>query len=215
MPDLPAVAVFIGVCSPRRGQALGAGRAPSSPGQRHLHRSSVLVLGYGATSVGASRTPSCQAGCSVAACGQWKITGWGDGGGQAKPRLAPPRHRLRHCCMPWACLCRGFFVFFFFLAFPGIEELALGIFVAVPRSAHLCSRSSPSAHLCRATVVRCPHPKCGATTLLPPLFAPQGLTPQARHLQMPWGSILLPAQAGWALSCPSPAPHSLSTLYLI
>lgn len=165
--------------------------------------------------MGASRAPSCPAGRFVAACGQWKITGWGDGGGQAKPRLAPPRRRLRHCCMPWACLCRGFF-----LAFPGIEELALGIFVALPRPAHLCSHSSPISAVPLWSGV--PHPKCSATKqggstsrLLPPLFAPQGLTPQARHLQMPWGSILLPARAGRALSCPSPAPRSLSTLYLI
>lgn len=117
--------------------------------------------------------------------------------------------------MPWACLCRGFF-----LAFPGIEELALGIFVALPRPAHLCSRSSPISAVPLWSGV--PHPKRSATKqggstsrLLPPLFAPQGLTPQARHLQMPWGSILLPARAGRALSCPSPAPRSLSTLYLI
>lgn len=108
----------------------------------------------------------------------------------------------------------GFFWLFLVL------KNSLGISVALPRSAHPCSRSSPISAMPPCSGV--PHPKCSATKqgsstsrLLPPLFAPQGLTPQARHLQMPWGSILLPAWAGRALSCPSPAPRSLSTLYLI
>lgn len=51
--------------------------------------------------------------------------------------------------------------------------------------------------------------------LLAPLFAPQGVRFEARHLQVPWASVLLPARAGWVLGCRSPALRSLSTPYLI
>lgn len=51
--------------------------------------------------------------------------------------------------------------------------------------------------------------------LLASLFAPQGFKLEAWHLQMPQGSILLPAWAGWALGCLSPVWRLLGTPYLI
>lgn len=268
---------YLGYAAPEKGRLQVPCVSPAASGQRYLHHGSNPPPRNKANNVGASWAPSCHAGFFVAACGQWKITGWCDSGGCARQpalpfysamgiqdmppfplnggsvmglhanlwestdfaslrahvagpgrachpgvlcpagrrlgwRCPPPHLRLWHRCLLWACLCCV-------LAFSSTEEPVLSIYGAVSRAAHLCFHNSGSA---RPPSAGCPHPKCSATrqggssgTLLAPLFAPQGLKFEARHLLMPWGSVLLPAQAGWVLGCRSPALRSLGTPYLI